>query len=74
MSEPVPPLTADPARHTPEARARAIAALLATGLVRLGSSLRRPTPPPPAPEKNVSESLPNPLAEGPDKSVTVTAG
>jgi hypothetical protein len=63
---------------SPEERRRRLAALLATGLMRLGSTLRAPTsaPPsgPPDPSKNVSESLPNQLAESGTKSVTVSAG
>ena len=70
----VPPMSADPATLSPEQRTRAIAALLATGLVRLGSSLLPSTSPPqPEPEK-LSESLANRLAESGDKSVTVSAG
>ena len=71
---PVPPMSSDTATLTPEQRARAVAALLATGLVRLGSSLLPPTSPPQPEPGNLSESLANQLADSGDKSVTVTAG
>jgi len=68
------PSTSHPCQLTPEERGRRVAALLATGLLRLGSSLPQPTsPPPPAPE-NPPESGANPLAVPPEKSVTVTPG
>ena len=70
----VPPMSADPATLSPEQRTRAIAALLATGLVRLGSTLVPPTSPPPDTTGNLSESTPNCLAEPGEKSVTVSAG
>ena len=68
------PSPTDPSRLTPEERARRLAALLATGVLRLGNSLTTPAhPPPPAPE-NPPESGANPLAVPPRKSVTVTPG
>jgi hypothetical protein len=59
---------------TPEERRRRLAALLATGLVRLGVTLRPPTPPPPSPSENLPESRANQLAVAGEKSVTVSAG
>jgi hypothetical protein len=68
------PSTTHPSQLTPEERARRVAALLATGLLRLGNSLTTPaSPPPPAPEK-LPESTANPLAVSPVTSVTVTPG
>jgi hypothetical protein len=67
-------LPLDPADCTPQERARAVAAILAAGLLRL----HRPAPlathlPPQAPENSL-ESRANRLAVPPEKSVTVTAG
>ena len=70
----VPSMTTDPALLSPEERRRRVAALLATGLVRLGSALLPPASPPPDTPENVSESLPNQLADSGEKSVTVSAG
>jgi hypothetical protein len=68
------PSASHPSQFTPEERARRVAALLATGLLRLGNSLLQPTSLyPPAAEKP-SESGANPLAVSPEKSVTVTPG
>ena len=74
MTEPVLPMSADPARHTPEARARAVAAILATGLLRLRTPVTTPSSPQPDSPENSSESAPNCLAESGQKSVTVSAG
>jgi hypothetical protein len=63
-----------PSRCSPERRARAVAALLATGLVRLGSSLLPSTSPAPDAHENLAESDPNRLAEGLEKSLAVSAG
>jgi hypothetical protein len=70
MSEPVLPMSLDPTGASPEDRARAVAAILAAGLLRL----RKPVIPPSAPTENSSESTPNCLAEPGEKSVTVSAG
>ena len=59
-----------PADLTPEERTRRVAALLATGLLRLGSAL---SPQVHGPQK-FAESTPNELATSPDKSVTGHAG
>ena len=59
---------------TPEERRRRLAALPATGLLRLGSALKSPSSPPPEAPENTSESGANRLAEPADKSVTVSPG
>ena len=64
------PHFADPANHTPEERAWAVAAILAAGLLRLGPPVVASRPGP----ENVSESLANQLAIPAHKSVTVSAG
>jgi hypothetical protein len=69
---PVPPMSSDPAALSPEQCARAVAALLATGLVRRASSLLPSTSPPQPEPENLSESDANRLAEPGDKSVTVS--
>lgn len=74
MTTPPLPHFADPAGHTPEERARAVAAILAAGLRRLRGPAAPTVPPPPPGAENVSESLANQLAAGPQKSVTVSAG
>ena len=74
MTEPIFPFPPDPAGRSPEDRARAVAALLATGLVRLGSALIPAAAPPTAPAENVSESRANQLAVPAQKSVTVSPG
>jgi hypothetical protein len=66
----VPSPSSDPAHLSPANRARAVAAILAAGLLRLRAS---PTLPQSAPE-NVTESRANGLAVAGEKSVTVTAG
>jgi hypothetical protein len=71
---PVPSMSSDPAALSPEQRARAVAALLATGLVRLGSSLLPLPSAPPSISETPSKSDANRLAEARDKSVTVSAG
>ena len=68
------PSTIRPPQLTPEERARRVAALLATGLLRLGTSLTTSTSPPPQDPENPAESGANPLAVPPRKSVTVTPG
>jgi len=68
------PSSIHPSQLTPEERTRRLAALLATGLIRLGTTLIPPTSPPaPAPE-NPPEYTPNQLAVSGEKSVTVHAG
>jgi hypothetical protein len=59
---------------TPEERRRRLAALLATGLLRLGSALRSPPSPSPDSPEKPSESSTNQLADSADKSVTVSPG
>jgi len=73
MSEPMP-FAADPDSLTPADRIRAVAALLAAGLLRIGRPLPSPTPADPPPGEKVSENSPNGLATGPEQSVTVSAG
>jgi hypothetical protein len=68
------PSTDHPSRLTPEERARRVAALLATGLLRIGTALLRATSPADTTTENPSESGANPLAVSPEKSVTVTPG
>ena len=68
------PSPSHPSQLTPEERRRRLAALLATGLVRLGTTLRPPTSPPQDSPENLLESLATQRAEVPDKSVTVSAG
>ena len=68
------PSTRNPASLTPDERARELARLLATGLVRLGTSLLAPAPLNPADLENSVNSTANGLAEGPGKSVTGTGG
>jgi hypothetical protein len=63
-----------PSQPTAEERRRRLAALLATGLIRLGSALKPPTSPPPEPQEEPVKSTPNPLAVLGDKSVTVSVG
>jgi hypothetical protein len=70
MSEPVLPMSLDPAGASPEARARAVAAILAAGLLRLCTPIILPSDT----AENSSESTPNCLAESAEKSVTVSAG
>ena len=74
MSGIVVPTSVDPTHLSPADRTRAVAAILAAGLLRL----RRPVVPAegPAllPPENLAESHANQLAEQADKSVTVTAG
>ena len=60
--------------RTPEERRRRLAALLATGLVRLGTSLFPPTSALPSDPETLAKSDPNRLAEPGEKSVTVSAG
>ena len=59
---------------TPEERRRRLAALLATGLLRLGSVLKAATSPPVSHAEKPTESSPNRLAVPPEQSVTVSAG
>ena len=66
------PSTNHPARLTPEERRRRLAALLATGLVRLGKALVPPTSAADNTPENLPESVPNQLAESGQKSVTVS--
>jgi hypothetical protein len=63
-----------PSQLTPDERRRRITVLLATGLMRLGTSLIPPASAPPSDHETLSKSVPNRLAESPDKSVTVSAG
>ena len=68
------PSTDHRSRLTPEERRRRLAALLATGLVRLGNTLRAATSALPDTPENLPKSSPNRLAESGQKSVTVSAG
>lgn len=68
------PSPSHPSQLTPEARRHRVAALLATGLIRVGTALVAPTSLPQPDSKNVSESLANQLADSGYKSVTVTVG
>jgi hypothetical protein len=70
MSDVVLPMSLDPAGVSPEARARAVAAILAAGLLRL----RKPIILPSDTTENRSKSTANCLAESGEKSVTVSAG
>ena len=63
-----------PADLTPEQRTRRIAALLATGLLRLGSTLSPPDPRPIHGPQKLPESTPNELATTAEQSVTGHAG
>jgi hypothetical protein len=53
MPESIPPLFTDPAAHSPEERTRAVAAILAAGLLRLRRSVMPPETPPPPLRKHV---------------------
>ena len=65
-----------PTRHstpcplTPAERSRRIAALFATGLLRLGTALPQPEPPPILGPQKLPESTSNELATSGDTSVT----
>jgi hypothetical protein len=72
MSEPVLPVSVDPSDYSPEARARAIAPLLAAGLFRLRRPVIAPTSPPVPGAENPSESDANQLALVGEQSVTVS--
>jgi hypothetical protein len=74
MTDPAISLPLDPADCSPEELARAVAAILAAGLLRLRRAATGPTSPPSATPENLSESPPNCLAVSGDKSVTVSAG
>ena len=74
MPEPVIPHSVDPAGHSPEARARAVAALLAVGLARLRRPAGTVTSPPTSDPENLTESEANRFAVLGEKSVTVSAG
>jgi hypothetical protein len=63
-----------PSQLTPEERRRRLAALLATGLLRLGAALKAPSSCPPEPPENSTKSSANRLADAAQKSVTVSAG
>ena len=68
------PHSIDPADATPEERARAVAALLATGLLRLRVASTGARITPTSAPQELSESVPNELALPAPKSVTVSAG
>jgi hypothetical protein len=68
------PSTIRASQLTPEERRRRLAALLATGLIRLGSTLKSGTSTPPESPEKPAESTPNCLADSSHKSVTVSAG
>jgi hypothetical protein len=68
------PLSLDPADLAPEDRARAVAAILATGILRLRQPALPPAAPPPDTPENLSESIANRLADAGETSVTVSAG
>ncbi len=74
MTESIVNTTLDPAGLSPEARARAVATILAAGLLRLSRPATAPTSPLPEPSENPSESTPNCLADSSEQSVTVSAG
>jgi hypothetical protein len=59
---------------TPEERRQRLVAILATGLVRLGSTLKSPTSPLPQASENLSDSSANRLDVLGEQSVTVSAG
>lgn len=63
-----------PSQLTPEERRRRLAALLATGLLRLGTALDAPTSGPQETSENSTESSANQLDDAAEKSVTVSAG
>ncbi|MDY3563381.1 hypothetical protein R5W23_004884 [Gemmata sp. JC673] len=68
------PSTRTPVTLTPDDRARELARLLATGLVRLGSALLAHEPPPSTGTAGTSDFGTNGLAVPPGKSVTGTGG
>lgn len=68
------PSTRNPATLTPDERARELARLLATGLVRLGSALLAHERSPLEGIPEASDSDTNELADAPQKSVTGTGG
>jgi hypothetical protein len=74
MSAPTLPVFTDPAGHPPEDRARAVAAILAAGLLRLRRPPIGPESTPTSAGQNLPESAPNQLAVPPGQSVTVHAG
>jgi hypothetical protein len=59
-----------PTPLTPDDRTRRIAALLATGLLRLGSTISLPESPPLHVAQKLPDSTSNELATVPDQSVT----
>ena len=72
MPDPIDSFATHPVNLTPAERTRAVAALLALGLLR-----RRnfgPVPTTEGPLRKVSESSRNALAVPPEQSVTVSAG
>ena len=71
MHSPLPICSTDHAEHTAEESTKAIAALLAAGLLRLPPC---PTPPVGSDHKKPSEFYTNDLAVCGEKSVTVHAG
>jgi hypothetical protein len=74
MSELPVPTSLDPAVLAPGDRARAVAALLAAGLLRLRAPVTTSPPEGPDTAENTSELRANRLAVPPEKSVTVSAG
>jgi hypothetical protein len=74
VPEPILPLFTDPAGHSPDERARAVAAILAAGLLRLNRPVIPPEPLPTAAPQKSPESLANHLAVPAEQSVTVHAG
>src|SRR5262249_18450641 len=74
MLPPILSFSTDPADLSPEERARAVAAILAAGLLRLRTPIISQESPSILPSENSRKRLANELALAPDKSVTVHAG
>ena len=70
----VPLHALDSADGSPGDRARAVAAILAAGLLRLRKPVAPADGPAPPPPEILSDSRANQLAEPGEKSVTVSAG
>ncbi|QEG30363.1 hypothetical protein GobsT_51680 [Gemmata obscuriglobus] len=68
------PSTRNPVTLTPDERARELARLLATGLVRIGSALLVHESPPSTGTAGTSDFGTNELADAREKSVTGTGG
>jgi len=74
MPAPNLPLFTDPADYSPEERSRAVAALLAAGLLRRRRPLLEPMSAPVPGAENDQDSPPNQVDVPSEQSVTVHAG